>query len=1146
MADTVCLKCNVGWVLFPYDQYCGYCGCKVFNFSVKWEEDPLIYRGDGTDPRKQTILVENTGARSITFQPIETKQEKAIELPDRYKKPFKIKAGQSHSVVIQINPADLTQHPEVITVRTQDVLSNLKSEKSLELQSLPRPDFILTPNHIDLRYPKSKITETVDFKVEFLQNQFDIEDIEFSEEWINNIDFSKAPKSIGLKINCSKLKDGLNSETLRFKLRGPSRLIEKPIQISAKVSPEPPKLFVPDVNLAVIQDREKSYTLKLENKGELPLTIQNIEIWDSSSLVQLSDLDFPIHIEGGEHQNVELLVSALGIEPATYPIDFIISSNCDTAPEYQHILNLTVNRREEYPYYLAIDFGTTNSCCAYIDMDYAWKLLPLDSKANPPDIMPSSIIYRSQPKEGNKYDVGYDAETDRTSSNDGPYYISSVKRWLGYRWHRQFPNNQELQPSDVVSHILKHIVNEAEDYLEQQNIPSKVTKCIITHPTKFTRQQQDDLRQAFENTDISDLILIDEASAASMGILFERYENLQEDYKLLVYDFGGGTIDIVLSQVTIDGDNITIEPLARGGNPIYGGDDVTQVIVDFVLKEYRKRIEKEHSNLNFCIPYFEPKRILQPSRNPKIDDATRRNAASLYQRAEEMKKELNTQSETEFFASLEVVVGNDVRTLEELIQDTSSVKLSVQLFQSFIEPALKKTFADIDAMIAENDKQLPDTIVLAGQSSKMQLVKNMMATHFQEKHQTDIEIHLDEHPKTCVVMGAAQYGLTRTLSPEEGSGIQIANLANKTLSRLGIVRIAGGIKPVFGEIIPKGKLIPNESVNTTNFRLDARRPYVDVREHFGLDNDLKNASRIASYTLNLPEDIPKQALKEARLKMAVKDNGEIELTAVVGDKGYTSTVEKKEPEFVDEIHRSELSIETVNVQKQTLSIYQQKAEQVIHDAQERMANLSRAYRDGEPIDFAETINPTAHQKVILLLNWLARDLEEWTGELERSYLENPRFTPDLIYAAQAIKDKLKNIRGNGPPSPKSLNLETDISTDDELKHIQNQCDVHVAGFRRMLSSYELRCEADETVYHQFIQQIIRDRLFSGVAKCIPIDRLPEQVNKFLKYVDWEVVSIEVGKTKADARLHEIQDSRLTDTESRHRSRGCFTRIETEN
>ena len=595
-----------------------------------------------------------------------------------------------------------------------------------------------------------------------------------------------------------------------------------------------------------------------------------------------------------------MLISNDGLQPGTYAINFTIHSNCEADPQYQYDLNVTVKQREEYPYYLAIDFGTTNSCCAYIDKNHNKKLLPLDTEANPSEIIPSSIIYRSQPTEGKTYHIGHDAETDRTTVRDGPYYISSVKRWLGFRWKRKFPNNQKYQPLDVVSHILKHIINEAEDYLEQQGIASKITKCVIAHPAMFTPAQQADLRQAFENIGISELILIDEASAASMGIILESDDALQEDYRLLVYDFGGGTIDIVLSQVTNNSSDIAIEPIARDGERQYGGDDVTQSIVDFVLKEYGGRIEKQNPGLNFEIPYFEPGRILQSTGNQEVDKATRRNAAPLYRRAEEIKKELNAQTETEFFFPLEVVVGGSVCDLQELIGNDLSVKLSARQFQSFVEPVLKKTFEKIDAMVVENDARLPNAVVLAGQSSKMRLVKNLMTAHFRQKYQKDIEIHLDENPKTCVVMGAAQYGLTRSLPAEEG-GLQVVQLANKTLSRFGITRQKLG-KPVFGEIILKGKLIPEESVSTTDCRFQSRTPFIEVHEHFGADDDIQKTSLIAGYTLNLPRNVSDQALREARLNMAVKPNGEIELTALVGGDEYKFTVNKQSPEFVDNIY----------------------------------------------------------------------------------------------------------------------------------------------------------------------------------------------------------------------------------------------------
>ena len=96
MADTVCSKCDVGWVIRSHDKHCGYCGCKVFDFSVTWEQEPWIYAGDDANIHALTILVENTGAYPITFQPIQTTRDNTIRFPQENGSPFKVNAGQRH------------------------------------------------------------------------------------------------------------------------------------------------------------------------------------------------------------------------------------------------------------------------------------------------------------------------------------------------------------------------------------------------------------------------------------------------------------------------------------------------------------------------------------------------------------------------------------------------------------------------------------------------------------------------------------------------------------------------------------------------------------------------------------------------------------------------------------------------------------------------------------------------------------------------------------------------------------------------------------------------------------------------------------------------------------------------------------------
>ncbi|MDE0483507.1 MAG: Hsp70 family protein [Candidatus Poribacteria bacterium] len=912
MVDAVCSKCNVGWVIYSHDKYCGYCGCSVFDFSVKWKEEPWIYAGDGANFHDLTILVKNTGAYPITFQPIRPSRNNTIQFLDANDKSFEVEAGKSRALQIQVNPAKLAQNPETITVRVKDVPPNLEREKTLRLEALPHPEFKLTPNPLVVRHRKGEEKVTEDLHIEVLQSQFYIDDIKVTRGSVLRTGYStqlhqknSATKKIKLEIDCNRLTDEPNEVKLNFKLQDFSQPIEKRIKIQREIVPEPPKLQLPStqLNLDITQEREKAHTIILQNRGEQLLTIKNIKFNDPSSVLQLPNLEYPINIKAGEQENVELQISAAGIEHGDYPINFTIYSNCVDATKYEGVLNVKVNELEEYPHYLAIDFGTTNSCCAYIDPEtYEPKLIPLDTEANPPEIMPSTIIYHTQPNNGKAYHVGYDAETHRTSEIDGPYYITSIKRWLGYQWKRYFPEKQNIQPCDVVADIFKHIIQQAEKYLDTVATQSRVKRCIVTYPTMFPHEQRADLRRAFKKIGINDVILIDEGSAASIAtILQRRVKDTSKGYRMLVYDFGGGTIDIVLSQVTYNDGEIRFEPIASGGNPRYGGEDVTHAIVKDVLKKLKTKIRHVNPDLNFEIPYYDYRKTPTSSKNTNIDRAMLTNTAILYEQAERMKKELSEKTQTVKYFALSVIIGTDIRSFDSLTQGDISVQLSTQQLQKIIEPGLSKTFDDIDAMIEVNDRLLPDIVILAGQSSKMRAVEQMMRDHFQKRYRKSINVQLGDPPKECVVLGAMIYGRHLTVPVTEGNWLEYVDSANITHSRLGIIAQTKEGQPFFREVIPKGKRIPKDSKNTIDFQPRSSQTYIDVHEHFGTDDDLSNSSQIASYTLKLPAEVTKDELRKARLEMTVKADSEIELVAHVGGKKYKTEVKRINPPFADKI-----------------------------------------------------------------------------------------------------------------------------------------------------------------------------------------------------------------------------------------------------
>ena len=170
----------------------------------------------------------------------------------------------------------------------------------------------------------------------------------------------------------------------------------------------------------------------------------------------------------------------------------------------------------------------------------------------------------------------------------------------------------------------------------------------------------------------------------------------------------------------------------------------------------------------------------------------------------------------------------------------------------------------------------------------------------------------------------------------------------------------------------------------------------------------------------------------------------------------------------------------------------------------------------------------AEANVSWRLTQVETTIREWKNELEQSGIANPDLITTLIYGEQAIKERLKTIRGNSTPVPNQLELEIDINTDTRLNEIPNKCNLHVVRFKDRLFYYEEQCEIDDLEqYNQFIPQFIKDRLFNGIARFLSVEQFPEHLYQCLQLVGYEVVPIEIGETQADARMHDIQASRQT-------------------
>ncbi len=237
---------------------------------------------------------------------------------------------------------------------------------------------------------------------------------------------------------------------------------------------------------------------------------------------------------------------------------------------------------------LGIDLGTTNSAMAIVEGGQPRVLENKEGMRTTPSMVGVG-------KNGDRY-VGVTAK--RQAVTNPTNTIFSVKRLIGRRWSdaevqkdkKLLPyeiregqhddvevkmGEKWLKPTEISAMILQKLKADAEDKLG-----SKITEAIITVPAYFDDSQRKATKDAGEIAGLTVKRVINEPTAAALAYGF----NKKKDEKIVVYDFGGGTFDISVLEVSED----TIEVKATGGDTHLGGDDIDQLIINYFIEEFKK------------------------------------------------------------------------------------------------------------------------------------------------------------------------------------------------------------------------------------------------------------------------------------------------------------------------------------------------------------------------------------------------------------------------------------------------------------------------------------------------------------------------------------------------------------------------------
>ena len=359
---------------------------------------------------------------------------------------------------------------------------------------------------------------------------------------------------------------------------------------------------------------------------------------------------------------------------------------------------------------IGIDLGTSNSAAAVVEGGRP-VIIPSAEGAGVASgkAFPSYVAFTN---DGQRL-VGEPAKRQSAINADGT--IQAAKRKMGSDFKFKV-FGKEYTPQQISAFILQKIKQDAEAYLGE-----KVDEAVITCPAYFDDNQRTATKDAGEIAGLKVLRVINEPTAACLAYGLEK---AGKELKILVFDFGGGTLDVTIMEMWKEGG---FRVVATSGDTQLGGTDMDRVLIEHIAKEFKRQsgIDLSHDSM-----------------------ATQR----LREAAEKAKVELSSALATDI--NLPFITA-DATGAKHLTLSINRAKLEeligpiIERCRGPLEQALKDAK---DAFVKQGinfTNQDIDKIITVGGPTRMPIVQKFVENYFGKKIERGID------PMDCVAMGAA-------------------------------------------------------------------------------------------------------------------------------------------------------------------------------------------------------------------------------------------------------------------------------------------------------------------------------------------------------------------------------------------------------